>query len=72
MIFRNRLTRGAMALLALAAAALAADTSGKIMGAVKDPAGNLIFECHKFNGIGSRKLKSSGSCCLFDCDNDKI
>ena len=42
MIFRNRLTRGAVALMALAAAVFAADTSGKILGTVKDPAGNLI------------------------------
>src|ERR1700737_4749942 len=42
MIIRNRLTRGAMALAAFAAGALAADTSGKILGTVKDPAGNLI------------------------------
>ena len=42
MIFQNRLIRGAMALVAFAAAAFAADTSGKILGPVKDPAGNLI------------------------------
>jgi hypothetical protein len=42
MIFSNRLTRGAVALAALALAALAADTSGKIVGTVTDPSGNLI------------------------------
>jgi Carboxypeptidase regulatory-like domain len=42
MIFQNGLARGAIALVAFAATALAADTSGKILGAVKDPAGNLI------------------------------
>jgi len=42
MILRNRLTRGALALAAVAAAAFGADTSGKILGTVKDPAGNLI------------------------------
>jgi hypothetical protein len=33
---------GAMALVAWVVAALAADTSGKITGIVKDPAGNVI------------------------------
>ena len=42
MSIQNRLTRGAMALVAFAAAAFAADTSGKILGTVKDPAGNLV------------------------------
>src|ERR1700730_9415670 len=42
MSFRNKLTMGAMALVALTVTALAADTSGKILGTVKDPAGNLI------------------------------
>src|SRR5580704_10862524 len=42
MILRNRLTAAAMALMAFATTALAADTSGKILGTVKDPAGNLI------------------------------
>ena len=42
MIFQNGLTRGAMALVAFAAGAFAADTSGKILGTVKDPAGNPI------------------------------
>jgi len=42
MIFRNVLTGSAMALVAFAAAAFAADTSGKILGTVKDPAGNVI------------------------------
>jgi len=42
MIFRNRLTVGAMVLVAFASVAIAADTSGKILGTVKDPAGNLI------------------------------
>ena len=42
MIFQNRLTRGAVALIAFAFAASAADTSGKVLGTVKDPAGNFI------------------------------
>ena len=42
MIFQNRLTRGAMVLVAFGAAAVAADTSGKVLGTVKDPAGNII------------------------------
>jgi len=42
MIFQSRLTRGAMAFVALGVAAFAADTSGKILGTVKDPAGNVI------------------------------
>jgi hypothetical protein len=42
MIFRNRLTRGAVALMALAATVFAADTSGKIPGNGEGAAGNLI------------------------------
>jgi hypothetical protein len=42
MIFRNGLTRGAMASMTFVFAAFGADTSGKILGTVKDPAGNLI------------------------------
>jgi hypothetical protein len=42
MCFSNRLTRGAMALLTFAAAVFAADTSGKILGTVTDPAGNFV------------------------------
>jgi carboxypeptidase family protein len=38
----KRTSVGAMALLAIVTGALAADTSGKILGTVKDPAGNLI------------------------------
>jgi hypothetical protein len=42
MMFRNRLMLGAMVLLAFAAASFGADTSGKILGTVKDPAGNMV------------------------------
>jgi len=41
MIFRNKLTTGVTALVALAAGAFA-DTSGRIQGAVRDPAGNPV------------------------------
>jgi hypothetical protein len=40
--FPNRMITTAVALVACAAVAFAADTSGKIVGIVKDPAGNLI------------------------------
>jgi hypothetical protein len=39
---RNKLIQGAIAVAALAAAAFGADTTGRIMGNVKDPAGNPI------------------------------
>src|ERR1700730_18686360 len=42
MNIRDRLTRVAMALVVFAAGVFAADTSGKVLGTVKDPAGNLI------------------------------
>ncbi len=42
MIVPNRLICGAMALIVLSAAIFASDTSGKILGTVKDPAGNSI------------------------------
>jgi hypothetical protein len=42
MIFPNRMITSAVALVACTAVAFAADTSGKILGTVKDPAGNLI------------------------------
>src|SRR5579872_5985588 len=42
MISMNRAMAGSMAFVAFAAAAFATDTSGKILGTVKDPAGNLV------------------------------
>jgi hypothetical protein len=42
MMFYNRLVAGALALAAFTSAAFPADTSGTILGTVKDPAGNLI------------------------------
>ena len=42
MIFRNRLAKVAVALISSSAAAFSADTSGKILGTVKDPTGNLV------------------------------
>jgi hypothetical protein len=41
-IFKTRVTVGAVALVAFASALFAADTTGKILGTVKDPAGNLV------------------------------
>jgi hypothetical protein len=45
MFFRNKLVA---ALAPAASAAFAADTSGKILGTVKDPSGNLIPKQRRF------------------------
>src|SRR5260370_34297381 len=42
MIIQNRLTRSPIALVTFVAAAFSGDTSGRILGTVKDPAGNLV------------------------------
>jgi hypothetical protein len=55
MNFQNKLTRAAMALMALAACVPAADTSGKILGTVKDPAGELIP-----HAVATLKNKANG------------
>jgi len=61
MIFWNRLTRNAVALIAFAFAALAADTSGNILGTVKDPAGNFIPHATATPDEQGHRRQASGS-----------